>query len=92
MIEHRYIEVPGGTIHCAIAGRGAPVLLLHQTPRSWDEYRDVLPLLAPRCQGGHDFLLAYRVERARKLVAEQNRGTRRLEQATRNGNALLLSA
>lgn len=48
MIEHRYIEVPGGTIHCAIAGRGAPVLLLHQTPRSWDEYRDVLPLLAPR--------------------------------------------
>ncbi len=25
--------------------RGAPVLLLHQTPRSWDEFRDVLPLL-----------------------------------------------
>jgi pimeloyl-ACP methyl ester carboxylesterase len=26
-------------------GTGEPVLLLHQTPRSWDEYRDVLPLL-----------------------------------------------
>lgn len=28
-----------------MAGDGCPVLLLHQTPRSWDEYRDVLPLL-----------------------------------------------
>jgi pimeloyl-ACP methyl ester carboxylesterase len=27
------------------AGAGFPVLLLHQTPRSWDEYRDVLKLL-----------------------------------------------
>jgi pimeloyl-ACP methyl ester carboxylesterase len=45
MITHRFVEVPAGTIHCAIAGSGRPVLLLHQTPRSWDEYRDVLPLL-----------------------------------------------
>jgi len=29
-----------------MAGEGAPVVLLHQTPRSWDEYRDVLGLLA----------------------------------------------
>jgi len=50
MIEHRFVEVPEGTIHCAIAGTGLPVLLLHQTPRSWDEYRDVLPLLAARFQ------------------------------------------
>ena len=49
-VEHRFVSVPEGTIHCAIAGAGRPVLLLHQTPRSWDEYRDVLPLLAPRCQ------------------------------------------
>ena len=27
------------------AGSGSPVILLHQTPRSWDEYRDVIPLL-----------------------------------------------
>jgi len=30
------------------AGSDTAVLLLHQTPRSWDEYRDVLPLLAAR--------------------------------------------
>jgi pimeloyl-ACP methyl ester carboxylesterase len=29
-------------------GEGPPVVLLHQTPRSWDEYRDVMPLLAAR--------------------------------------------
>jgi pimeloyl-ACP methyl ester carboxylesterase len=28
--------------------RGTDVLLLHQTPRSWNEYRDVLPLLGRR--------------------------------------------
>lgn len=45
-IEHRFVAVPHGEIHCAITGSdGPPVLLLHQTPRSWDEYRDVLPLL-----------------------------------------------
>ena len=33
-----------------------PVLLLHQTPRSWTEYREVLPLLGqryPRHRDGH---------------------------------------
>lgn len=44
-IERRFVQVPDGVVHCAIAGEGEPVLLLHQTPRSWDEYRDVLPLL-----------------------------------------------
>jgi pimeloyl-ACP methyl ester carboxylesterase len=37
-----------GVIHYAAAGEGSAVLLLHQTPRSWDEYRDVLPLLGRR--------------------------------------------
>lgn len=45
MIERRFIDLPAGTIHIASCGDGPPVLLLHQTPRSWDEYRDVLPLL-----------------------------------------------
>jgi len=45
MITRRFVEVPAGTIHCAMAGAGRPLLLLHQTPRSWDEFRDVLPLL-----------------------------------------------
>lgn len=47
-VERRFVRVPTGTVHCAIAGVGEPVLLLHQTPRSWDEYRDVVPLLARR--------------------------------------------
>ncbi|HTR85530.1 MAG TPA: alpha/beta fold hydrolase [Reyranella sp.] len=45
MIERSFITVPPGRIHVAQAGVGRPVLLLHQTPRSWDEYREVLPLL-----------------------------------------------
>lgn len=45
-----FVATPAGTLHCAIAGTGRPVLLLHQTPRSWDEYRDVLPLLGRRVQ------------------------------------------
>ena len=48
-VERSFVSVPSGRIHIAAAGTGAPVLLLHQTPRSWDEYRDVLPLL------GRDF-------------------------------------
>lgn len=48
-IERRFVTTRLGQIHVATAGTGFPVLLLHQTPRSWDEYRDVLPLL------GRDF-------------------------------------
>ncbi len=44
-VERSFISTPSGRIHIAEAGSGAPVLLLHQTPRSWDEFRDVLPLL-----------------------------------------------
>jgi pimeloyl-ACP methyl ester carboxylesterase len=49
-VERRFVDLAHGTVHCAIAGTGPPVLLLHQTPRSWDEYRDVLPLLGARRQ------------------------------------------
>lgn len=44
-IERSFIRVDHGRMHAAICGTGFPVLLLHQTPRSWDEYRDVLPLI-----------------------------------------------
>ena len=44
-IRRGYADTPEGQIHYAVAGQGKPVLLLHQTPRSWDEYRDVLPIL-----------------------------------------------
>lgn len=43
--ELHYAETAVGRIHYAQAGTGEPLLLLHQTPRSWDEYRDVLPLV-----------------------------------------------
>ena len=45
-----YADVAHGQIHYAEWGEPAamPVLLLHQTPRSWTEYRGVLPLLGQR--------------------------------------------
>jgi len=47
-VTRAFAATPGGQIHYAECGRGFPVLLLHQTPRSWDEYRDVLPILGER--------------------------------------------
>jgi pimeloyl-ACP methyl ester carboxylesterase len=45
-----YADLPHGQVHYAECGPAdAPaVLLLHQTPRSWAEYREVLPLLGAR--------------------------------------------
>jgi pimeloyl-ACP methyl ester carboxylesterase len=45
-VHRRFMDTPDGQIHYVTAGTGRPVLLLHQTPRSWDEYRDVIPILA----------------------------------------------
>ena len=47
-IVRRYIDGPSGQIHIAEAGRGPSVLLLHQTPRSWDEFREVMAALEDR--------------------------------------------
>ena len=59
-VTRHFIAVPQGTLHYAQAGHAhagharaghpqagqdEPILLLHQTPRSWDEFREVLPLL-----------------------------------------------
>lgn len=44
-IERRFVDTPRARIHIATAGVGEPILMLHQTPRSWDEFRHVLPLL-----------------------------------------------
>lgn len=44
-LRRGYADTRHGQVHYAEHGSGVPVLLLHQTPRSWDEYRDVLPLL-----------------------------------------------
>jgi pimeloyl-ACP methyl ester carboxylesterase len=42
------VELDHGPLSYARLGVGPVVVLLHQTPRSWDEYREVLPLLAAR--------------------------------------------
>lgn len=45
-MRRAFLDTADGQIHYVSAGEGPPVLLLHQTPRSWDEYRDAIPLLA----------------------------------------------
>jgi len=45
VVRRGFADTPKGQIHYATAGSGRPVLLLHQTPRSWDEFREVLPIL-----------------------------------------------
>jgi pimeloyl-ACP methyl ester carboxylesterase len=47
-IERRFVQTKRARIHLATIGSGEPLLLLHQTPRSWDEFRDTLPLLGQR--------------------------------------------
>jgi pimeloyl-ACP methyl ester carboxylesterase len=46
-VRRAFADLPHGQVHYASCGEpGSPaVLLLHQTPRSWTEYRDVLPRL-----------------------------------------------
>ena len=46
IVRRGYVDGRHGQLHYAVCGEARePVLLLHQTPRSWDEYRDVLPIL-----------------------------------------------
>lgn len=51
-IHRAFADLSVGQVHYAECGdRAAPaVLLLHQSPRSWAEYRKVLPLLGTRCR------------------------------------------
>jgi len=44
----RFVQTPLGQVHIVVAGEAdsTPVLLLHQTPRSVDEFAEVLPILA----------------------------------------------
>ncbi len=51
-LRRGYARGPFGQIHYARAGSGEPVLLLHQTPRSWDEFERVIELLA----GSYDLI------------------------------------
>jgi pimeloyl-ACP methyl ester carboxylesterase len=48
IIRRGFVDTPQGQIHYATAGQGKPILLLHQTPRSWTEYLYVLPVFAEK--------------------------------------------
>jgi len=45
-MHYAYADTPLGQLHYAECGQGEPLVLLHQTPRSLDEFREVQPLLA----------------------------------------------
>src|SRR5580700_1341608 len=45
-IRRGFADTPGGQIHYRTAGSGPIVLMLHQTPRSSDEFLDVIPAFA----------------------------------------------
>lgn len=46
LVHRRYVDAPFGQLHVTQAGTGPTVLCLHQTPRSWDEFREIIALLA----------------------------------------------
>ena len=48
IMRRAFADTPEGQIHYVEAGRGKPLLLLHQTPRSWTEYLHVLPIFAKK--------------------------------------------
>jgi pimeloyl-ACP methyl ester carboxylesterase len=54
-IRRAFVDLSVGQVHCATCGdpRAPAVLLLHQSPRSWAEYRAVLPLV-----GAHRYAIA----------------------------------
>jgi pimeloyl-ACP methyl ester carboxylesterase len=46
LIKRAFLDTEDGQIHYRIGGEGEPLLLLHMNPRSSDEYRELMPLLA----------------------------------------------
>ncbi|EME14408.1 alpha/beta fold hydrolase [Rhodococcus triatomae] len=47
-VRFGYADSSFGQLHYAEQGTGPVLLLLHQTPRSWDEFRELIPLLSSR--------------------------------------------
>jgi len=46
-VRRGYADTPLGQLHYFEAGSGPSLILLHQTPRSADEFVELMPLLAP---------------------------------------------
>ena len=56
-IERAFLDFEGGQILYRIVGKGNPILLLHMTPRSSDEFRELMPILAQsRCAIAMDLM------------------------------------
>ena len=49
-IKRAFLDTEDGQILYRIGGEGEPLLLLHMTPRSSDEFREVMPILAQNRQ------------------------------------------
>ncbi|MBW4625777.1 MAG: alpha/beta hydrolase [Brasilonema octagenarum HA4186-MV1] len=47
-IKRAFLDTEDGQIHYRIGGEGEALLLLHMNPRSSDEYRELMPLLAQK--------------------------------------------
>lgn len=45
-MKMHYADTPFGQLHYAEEGEGESIICLHQTPRSWDEFRELIPLLS----------------------------------------------
>ena len=41
-VTRKYLDGPFGQIHLAEIGQGPAILFIHQTPRSWDEFAEVM--------------------------------------------------
>ena len=50
LIKRAFLDTEDGQILYRIGGEGEPLLLLHMTPRSSDEFREVMPILAQHRQ------------------------------------------
>jgi pimeloyl-ACP methyl ester carboxylesterase len=45
-MKRHFLDTPYGQIHYVVEGSGEPIILLHQTARSTNEYARVIPILA----------------------------------------------
>jgi pimeloyl-ACP methyl ester carboxylesterase len=49
-VEHDFLSAGGLRTHVALAGDGAPVVMLHGWPQHWFMWRAVIPLVAPHAR------------------------------------------
>ena len=45
-MKHAYLDTPEGQVHYVTKGSGEPLLLIHESPRSWAAYARIIPSLA----------------------------------------------